>query len=283
MLFESHQNSKKELSDSLLEVTERSERISAEMEKLESLESQQTSSNKELLLKLKQLVGLNESLKKQEQKFKSSCKDQLSQLQEAIKKLDADSPDDAETARLLEIEAIYTQDSEKHAKLRQVIAKKNQEITAVLRQIDDIPTRAELLQYERRFVELYTLVSEKLKETKKYYALYNTLADTRTYLGHEVSLLESISSGFPGAMKTQPGKDNFLEAFAKILEGVDKSIEKVKGDLESEKSLLELKSVAYNTLMEKQRNYFKTVKNFQEECFKNEKLVQMKEEQDSSN
>jgi hypothetical protein len=39
-----------------------------------------------------------------------------------------------------------------------VLAKKNQEIAAVLRQIDDIPTRAELIQYERRFVELYQLV-----------------------------------------------------------------------------------------------------------------------------
>lgn len=39
-----------------------------------------------------------------------------------------------------------------------VLAKKNQDIAAVLRQIDDIPTRAELIQYERRFVELYSLV-----------------------------------------------------------------------------------------------------------------------------
>ena len=42
-----------------------------------------------------------------------------------------------------------------------VLAKKNQDIAAVLRQIDDIPTRAELLQYERRFVELYHLVRSK--------------------------------------------------------------------------------------------------------------------------
>ena len=40
-------------------------------------------------------------------------------------------------------------------------------------------------------------VAEKLKETRKYYALYNTLADTRTYLDREVTLLDSIQTGFP--------------------------------------------------------------------------------------
>jgi hypothetical protein len=138
---------------------------------------------------------------------------------QAIRKLESDSPDDAEASRLREIEAMHSADSDKHAKLRQgsevshvifvaffwwsriseifssslgrptcisimifkfrlpydrfnismifllspskpttVLAKKNQEIAAVLRQIDDIPTRAELIQYERRFVELYQLV-----------------------------------------------------------------------------------------------------------------------------
>ncbi len=64
----------------------------------------------------------NEQFKRQEKKFKEACKEQLAQLQEAIKKLDADgdgATDDAELARLREIEAIFDADSEKHAKLRQ--------------------------------------------------------------------------------------------------------------------------------------------------------------------
>ena len=252
-----------------------SSQLQVETEKLDAVEASQSDANKEVLKKLKQLVAFNEALKKQEQQFKASCKESLAQLEDAIKKLSATETEDAEVTRLNEIEHIFSQDSEKHAKLRQVLAKKNQEIAAILRQMDDIPTRAELLQYERRFVELYTLVSDKLKETRKYYALYNTLADTRTYLGNEVSLLESISAGFPGAMKTQAGKEDFLAAFAKILDGVDKNISKVKGDLETEKQMLELKSNAFNSLVEQQRAYFKTVKQFQEECIKNENLSAM--------
>ena len=67
-------------------------------------------------------------------------------------------------------------------------------------QIDELPTRAELLQYERRFVELYqqvclcvcvcvcvaasdpdhrwsSQVAAKLDETRKYYDTYNTLRE----------------------------------------------------------------------------------------------------------
>ena len=50
----------------------------------------------------------------------------------------------------------------------------------------DQPNRAELVQYERRFRELYQQVASKLEETKKYFNLYNTLEERKTYLGKEV-------------------------------------------------------------------------------------------------
>jgi hypothetical protein len=42
------------------------------------------------------------------------------------------------------------------------------------------------------YFQRFDQVAEKLKETRKYFALYNTLDDTRTYIQREVSLLESI-------------------------------------------------------------------------------------------
>lgn len=39
--------------------------------------------------------------------------------------------------------------------LRLILAKKNRTIAAFQRQLDDIPSRAELSQYQRRFLELY--------------------------------------------------------------------------------------------------------------------------------
>jgi hypothetical protein len=63
---------------------------------------------------------------------------------------------------------------------------KNQEMAQVGRMIDDVPSRSELIQYERRFVELYEQVSDKLDETRKHFSTYNALDQKRTYIHKEV-------------------------------------------------------------------------------------------------
>ena len=46
----------------------------------------------------------------------------------------------------------------KHSRVKQVLADANLEVSTILRTIDDVPTRTELIQYERRFDELYKQV-----------------------------------------------------------------------------------------------------------------------------
>jgi len=223
---------------------------------------------------------MNETLKVQETLFKLNCKTQRDELLDMLKKLD-----EQKDSRPPEIEEAFLKDKAKIDKLRQALAKKNQDISSIVRAIDEIPARAELLQYERRFVELYELVNEKLKETRKYYELYNTLEDSHRYLSQEVSILNSISEGFPKAMKTKPGKDSFIESFATIIDGVNKTLEHADKELSQQNLTREKLNTKYNSLMEKQRNYFKAVKEFQEECAKNEayeEILGQEEESESA-
>lgn len=86
-------------------------------------------------------------------------------------------------------------------------ARKNREIAHLQRKIDEVPSRAELTQYQRRFIELYgqgntdymyiymylrsfmyITVSSMLNETRQYYTLYNSLEDQREYMEKEVHL-----------------------------------------------------------------------------------------------
>ncbi len=46
--------------------------------------------------------------------------------------------------------------------MQSYLAVKNQEMARVGRMIDDVPARSELIQYERRFVELYEQISAKV-------------------------------------------------------------------------------------------------------------------------
>jgi hypothetical protein len=48
--------------------------------------------------------------------------------------------------------------TEKYNRLRQMLAEVNLEVANSIRIIDDVPTRTELIQYERRFEELYQQV-----------------------------------------------------------------------------------------------------------------------------
>jgi hypothetical protein len=46
-------------------------------------------------------------------------------------------------------------------KLRMLTARRNREIATLQRQIDEVPSRHELTQYQKRFVELYEQVGQE--------------------------------------------------------------------------------------------------------------------------
>ena len=254
-------------------------RIHRESDKLTALE--QTSGNLAVLAQLKQLVALNESLKAQEATFKASCIAQRDHLLTRLKQL-TDPASTPHLSHLTDIEASHALESSKLAKLRATLASTNQSLARVQRLIDDNPTRAELLQFERRFVELYAMVAEKLGETKKFYALYNVLREVWEYTGNEKSLLESIIGQYPNASKTKQGKEAFVHNMEGIVGGVRRQSEVKERELEKERRARDELTQLSAQLMEKQRSYFRAVKAFQEECVRNERLTEMMEQQEAA-
>lgn len=129
---------------------------------------------------------------------------------------------------LQETRDLHEKEKERLQSLRLQLAKKNRAIVSIERQLDNIPDRTELSQYQRRFIELYNqgwqiyliflskiifiiehlcfffvhfflsyeTVSAKHRETKQYYTLYNTLDDSLQYMTKELSLLNSIYEGY---------------------------------------------------------------------------------------
>mmetsp|Transcript_107130 Transcript_107130/g.311079 ORF Transcript_107130/g.311079 Transcript_107130/m.311079 type:complete len:231 (+) Transcript_107130:83-775(+) len=223
---------------------------------------------------------LNEQLKAQESAFKANCKRQLANLQAQLKDVSASGgADDEESAKIKEIEDMHVKVMAKYDKLRQLVAERNLAIAAKVRLIDDIPTRTELIQYERRFVELYSQVALKLGENKKYFETYNTLEDTYKFMEKEVNLINSISENFDAAMQSKATKEQFLQQFESIIKGVQDSLQRQNTTLEGKAVRLESLAVNHQNLVDEQRRYFKAVKDFQEECNKNElysqKLAQL--------
>ena len=260
------------LQDKLKEAESYGEKIDSEMTKFEDLETEE---NQAILEKLNSLVTMNENLKRQEQEFKAHCKDEMKRLQDDIKKLkgDAGGEDDEDAERSKMIDKQYQADKDKLHKIRLLLARKNREIGALQRRIDEVPSRAELSQYQRRFVELYNQIAAKHKETKQFYTLYNTLDDKKLYLSKEVSLLNSIHDTFEQAMSSSANKEQFLKQFESIVAGTNNNKVKLDKKKQEDKMRRDQLNDQYLDLVEKQRLYFKTVKDFKEECRKNEILL----------
>lgn len=256
----------------LAEASAQTEKLERELNSLEDVESQADSG---LLEKLRALVAMNENLKHQEQTFRSHCREEMTRLQQNIEELKLEYGEEGDEKKEMNmlIDEQYTTDREKLQKIRLLMARRNREIAILQRKIDEVPSRAELTQYQKRFIELYSQVSATHKETKQFFTLYNTLDDKKVYLEKEVNLLNSIHDHFQQAMASSGSKEQFLRQMEQIVEGIKQSRIKMEKKRQENKMRRDQLNDEYLELLDKQRLYFKTVKDFKEECRKNEMLL----------
>ncbi|XP_049669508.1 coiled-coil domain-containing protein 93 isoform X1 [Accipiter gentilis] len=260
-----------EAKKTLAEVKSYSEKLDKELAALETIESQADSS---ILQSLRALVAMNENLKSQEQEFKAHCREEMERLQQNIENLKAEAVENAEEQEPNKIiEQQYKTEKDKLQKIRLLLARRNREIAILQRRIDEVPSRAELTQYQKRFIELYSQVSATHKETKQFFTLYNTLDDKKVYLEKEVNLLNSIHDNFHQAMASSGSREQFLRQMEQIVEGIKQNRMKMEKKKQENKMRRDQLNDEYLELLEKQRLYFKTVKEFKEECRKNEMLL----------
>lgn len=91
-------------------------------------------------------------MKQTEIVFKDQCRQEMARIQREIKEAEQVTPEEdiRESLNVLEM------DREKLQTIRLQLAKKNRAIVSIQRQLDNIPSRTELSQYQRRFLELYS-------------------------------------------------------------------------------------------------------------------------------
>ncbi len=256
---------------STAKMTSYNERVVRETAKLEALE---TPENAKDIARLTALVMNNERLKQLEEQFRAGCKRQLADWKELMARLEREAQSSEENERMTEIEATYDADSAKHGKIRALLAAKNRDLALILRRLEDVPVRGELIQYERRFVELYGTMAAKSEETKKLFVTYNVLADTKTFLTKETTIVNSISETFAQIdPKKKGGADKLLQSMDDIVGSVKGNFVKLEGKHAAEKAQQTVLAEKLGQLTERQRAYFKAVSDFQAECVKNEELL----------
>ncbi|KAM3966186.1 coiled-coil domain-containing protein 93 [Aphomia sociella] len=149
--------------------------------------------------------------------------------------------------------------------MRLELAKLNREILRYSVTIDEIPGTAELLQYEKRFMELYNQVASKHRETKQYYIFYNTLYEVKLYTSKELSLLNSILDNYEEAMSSARKREDFMTQFESIVDWVNQTVRKVEDKYKNEKERKAALHNEYSRLLEIQRQYAAALKKLAEE------------------
>ncbi|XP_055637775.1 coiled-coil domain-containing protein 93 isoform X2 [Toxorhynchites rutilus septentrionalis] len=251
----------------LEELKREKESLQEEIHNLDNVEISEE--NQKILSYVQELILKNETMKQQETEFKEKCKRELIELQDKIQKAEAAASDENidEYQKQLDVE------QERLKSLRLQLAKKNRAYVSINRQMDNIPDRTELAQYQRRFLELYNQVSAKHRETKQFYTLYNTLDDTKLYLEKEMSLLNSIYDNYGNAMLSFSSREQFLQQFENIVEGIRVNKTKVKRKCDDERAKRDGLNAQLLCLVEQQRKYAATVKQLTVECQRNEALL----------
>lgn len=161
-------------------------------EEIEAMVERERHTDTSVLDTVQSLIQRNERMKQEEQEFKESCRSELADLERTIEESERHSPH----GNVDELQRELQQELETLQSLRIQAAKQNRQLTSVQRQLDNIPDRTELAQYQKRFLELYNQVSAKHRETKQFFSLYNTLSQTKTCLDKELSLLNSIFDSY---------------------------------------------------------------------------------------
>ncbi|KAM7493214.1 hypothetical protein LguiB_027823 [Lonicera macranthoides] len=222
------------------------------------------------------LLGLLESLKaldRQESDVQSRCNENCSKLQTEVNKLEelmlSNNAGDSFSEGF---DHSYGESIERLNAAKTELASKLRAIVSLKRQLDDVPSQAELIQYERRFSELYIHIQGKHRQTRKYYATFNALLEIKELMLKETSLLNSINSQFQEAIASTAGRMKLIDSMDGILKGIQQKLERVQIGQEAEQKVCDTLKNKYTAALSEQRQCSSLLKAFQEECAKNERL-----------
>ncbi|XP_026292370.1 coiled-coil domain-containing protein 93 isoform X2 [Frankliniella occidentalis] len=238
----------------------------------EQLQQLNITGNRSTVQKLQSLVETYDSLKEQEARFRDQCRSELARLQ-ALAAEAAEGRTGTEGIDVTELGSTLASEKEALVSVRLRLARATRAAASLQRQLDDVPGRAELAQYQRRFLELYSQVAAKHKETKQFYTLYNTLSDTKLYMEKELNLLDSILENYHEALSSPSMREQFIKQFEGIVENVKQNKMKIEQRRNEERMRRDKLNKQQVALLELERSYVAAVRQLTVECRKNAVLL----------
>jgi hypothetical protein len=171
--------------------------------------------NAALLAELDVLTAKRAEVFEERKRFKESAAEEIKDLEGMELEEDEDVADWYE-----KVDKTYEDVNARYQQARVMLSEKNREVAVLQRRLENTPSKTEMLQYQRRFAELYDLINLKLEENKKFYNSYNSLLEVRRLIGLQVDLLSSYQQGYKQCKK-KSDKENFLKRVMDAIVDID--------------------------------------------------------------
>lgn len=124
--------------------------------KLKEAEQVEKNESEEMKAEKFRLSEMLSALRKQKSELKKFCREERKRIETQIEQLDSEKADQNRYKdKMAEIDKELIANQEKHENVRKQLAAVNKRYVLIQRKFDDVPTRAELAQYQKRFLELY--------------------------------------------------------------------------------------------------------------------------------
>ena len=153
-----HEDTK--LDEELMSVDQQIKQVKSEKELLKG-SSKNLNEDEESRMKRRQLIDQIERVKKEKSLFRSDCRDKKKCLEEEIDRLKIDlvtkesESKDGAGEKMEKLKQTLSSEEERLKETQLKLGTICKNISRLQRRLDDIPSRSELNQYQRRFVELY--------------------------------------------------------------------------------------------------------------------------------
>ncbi|KAI9920419.1 hypothetical protein PsorP6_015390 [Peronosclerospora sorghi] len=224
---------------------------------------------------LRQLLEKKDELKQEKSALQRTCRLELRTLEEKIENLQREMALESNhhDVQCQEMEQLHAQMAQKYKEMQRTAARQTRAVHGLMKDMDAIPSRMEIVQYEKRLVELSDQVALTLEETRKYFCSYNTLKTLLQVYEKELSLMESIHDNFDAAVSCKTATQAFCQQMDSVLDNMHDAIAKQLKTRNESQSNIDALDSTYQVLLERERRYVTAIRDFQFECEKNEHLA----------
>lgn len=139
------------------------------------------------------------------------------------------------------------------------------------RKIENCPSKQEITQFHKRLVELFDNLNLKSEENRRYVNLFNTVMETKRLFRQQYDYLKEINDSYK-TCKQKKEKEVLLHNIQNVLGIIDKNINQSSDSLNKLKVDYQRVQASYNESILREKDHFKRIKEFEDECDKNDAL-----------